>query len=78
MTMPIFEPSHFVLKVSGKHNLVFKTKHNDAEYLKKVAQDLIENQAGHFSQFEIHPSDHANGEMTQAENFVKPHLSSEL
>ncbi|PLA75322.1 hypothetical protein CYQ88_01785 [Hydrogenovibrio sp. SC-1] len=73
-----FEPSHYVLKVSGKHNLVFKTKHNDSDYLTKVAKDLIDQPDGHFTQFEIHPSDHANGEMTQAEHFVRPHLSTEL
>jgi len=78
MTLPFFQPSHYVLKVSGKHNLIFKNKHNDIVYLNKVAQDLINQPDGHFTRFEIHPSDHANGEMTEAEHGIRPHLSTEL
>lgn len=72
------ESPHFVLKVSGQHKLVFKTRHNDADYLQKVAEDLIGQPDSHFTHFEIHPSDHANGEMTQSEHFIKPKLSTDL
>ncbi len=32
---PAVNATHYVLKVTGKHGLVFKTKHNDKDYLKK-------------------------------------------
>ncbi|AZR80849.1 hypothetical protein AYJ59_00215 [Thiomicrospira sp. S5] len=67
---PAVNTTHYVLKVTGKHGLVFKTKHNDKNYLKKVAEQLLEQEDGHFTEYEIHASDHANSEMTQPENLI--------
>ncbi|MDG4813556.1 hypothetical protein P8629_11105 [Hydrogenovibrio sp. 3SP14C1] len=74
MTNEILDPIHFVLKVKGKHNLIFKTKHNDPEYLKKVGEELVAQEDGHFTEYEVHRSDHANKEMTQAEHLLHPHF----
>ena len=65
---------HFVLKVSGKHGLIFKTKHNDKSYLEKVAKEMLALPDGHFTEYEIHTSDHANEEMTHPEFLIHPTL----
>lgn len=70
MEETLLDKEHFVLKVLGKHGLVFKTRHNDRAYLEKVAQDLLGQEDSHFTEFEIHDSDHANAEMTQPENLI--------
>lgn len=61
---------HFILKVAGKHGLVFKTRHNDRAYLKKVAEELLAQKDSHFTEYEIHSSDHANLEMTEPEHLL--------
>lgn len=69
---------HFILKVVGKHSLVFKTRHNDRSYLEKVAKELLSQEDSHFTEYEIHDSDHANSEMTETEHpfhYVKDDLS---
>lgn len=67
---PEFNTAHYVLKVIGKHGLVFKTKHTDKDYLIKVAEQLLDQKDGHFTEYEIHASNHPNMEMTQPENLI--------
>lgn len=52
--------SMYVLKVHGRHNLTFKTKHPDEDYLKKVAEQLITAPDSHFTTYEIKQSNQAN------------------
>jgi hypothetical protein len=61
---------HFVLKITGKHGLVFKTRHQDRDYLKQVAETLLEQKDSHFTDYEIHDSRHANDEMTAPEHLL--------
>jgi len=70
MVKDILSSQHFILKVCGKHGLVFKTRHNDKEYLHQVAQDLLSQPDGNFTRYEIHDSDHANAEMTEPEHLL--------
>jgi len=58
---------HYVLKVTGSHGLVFKTKHSDRAYLEKIAKALIAQDDAHFTEYEIHDSDHPNDELTECE-----------
>jgi hypothetical protein len=58
---------HYVLKVTGEHGLVFKTKHSSKAYLEKVAQALLAQKDTHFTHYEIHSSDHSNAELTENE-----------
>ena len=62
----------YVLKVKGKHGLVFKTKHHSEDYLQKIAEELINWPKSDFLEYEIHTSDHSNSEMTQAEILLHP------
>jgi len=39
-------------------------------YLQQVAKDLLEREDSHFTEYEIHDSDHANSEMTEAEHLI--------
>ncbi len=39
-------------------------------YLQQVAKDLLEQENSHFTEYEIHDSDHANSEMTEAEHLI--------
>lgn len=66
---------HFILKVTGKHGLVFKARHNDKAYLKQVADQLLSLEDGHFTEYDIHDSDHANSEMTEPQELI--HLTKE-
>lgn len=50
----------YVLKVHGKHNLKFKTKHPSELYLKKVAEALISSPESNFMGYEIKQSNQAN------------------
>lgn len=59
----------YVLKIIGINKLVFKTRHNDKQYLEKMA-NLLLSENSHFKEFKIHPSDNPNSEMTEAENLV--------
>jgi hypothetical protein len=61
---------HYILKVSGKHGLVFKTRHHSKTYLKQVATELIGKRDGDFTHYEIHHSDHPNSEMTEPEHLL--------
>lgn len=61
---------HYILKVCGKHGLVFKARHNDKAYLTQVAKELLEKKDSDFTDFEIHDSDHANSEMTEPEHLL--------
>lgn len=65
---------HYVLKMRGKHGLVFKTKHNDRSYLEKVATEMLELPDSHFSEYEIHNSNHSNEEMTHPEYLIHPNF----
>ncbi|MDX1795509.1 MAG: hypothetical protein R3219_02185 [Hydrogenovibrio sp.] len=62
----------YVLKVFGKHNLVFKTKHEDPEYLKKVGEELITQKDTHFTTYEIVYTYEANEELTHPEFLIHP------
>ncbi|WP_321326582.1 hypothetical protein [Thiomicrorhabdus sp.] len=62
----------YVLKVKGEHGLVFKTKHPSTIYLQQVGEELINRPKSHYHEYEIHPSDHSNSEMTQAEILLHP------
>lgn len=68
VTKPCTE--HFILKISGKHGLVFKTKHNNKGYLEDVAKQLLEMPDSNFTSYEIHDSDHANSEMTEPDHLI--------
>ena len=57
----------YVLKISGQHGLVFKCKHTSPEYLQKVAETQLSLEGTHFTQYDIHPSNHSNTELTQCE-----------
>lgn len=59
----------FVLKVFGKHHMLFKTKHRDEEYLKNVAEGMLKQEETEYTHFEIIHSDqeHANDELTHYE-----------
>lgn len=59
-----------ILKVNGKHGLVFKARHNSIQYLKKMAEELLSYERTDFMGYEIHVSDHANKEMTEPENLL--------
>ncbi len=61
---------HYVLKVTGEHGLIFKTKHYDHNYLDKIANALMDQQDTHFTSYEIHTSDHSNDEMTVCEDLI--------
>lgn len=63
----LIETEHFVLKVYGKHNLMFKTKHKDLDYLKKVGEELISQKDTDYTHYEIHFNSEANEEMTHPE-----------
>ena len=61
---------HYILRVCGKHGLVFKTRHNDRAYLEKVAEELLLQKDKTFTKYEIHNSDHPNMEMTEPEHLL--------
>ena len=70
METNLLKQDHFILKMQGKHELVFKARHNDKAYLEQVAKELIGKGDGDFLNYEIHHSDHANDEMTEPEKLL--------
>ncbi|WP_029408050.1 hypothetical protein [Thiomicrorhabdus sp. Milos-T2] len=60
----------YVLKITGKHGLVFKCKDTDKDYLKKIAENQLKEEGTDFTDYEIHPSDHSNSELTEAEQLL--------
>lgn len=60
----------YVLKIIGKHGLVFKTKHPNPEYLKQLAETQLNTEGTMFTEYNIHPSDHSNAELTQSEFLI--------
>lgn len=61
---------NFILKINGKHGLVFKTRHTNRHYLKEMAEEILSTQTTGFTDYEIHVSDHANDEMTEPEHLL--------
>jgi len=59
-----------ILKVMGKHGLVFKARHDDWLYLQNLAEELISDEDSVFTEYEIHVSNHANDEMTEPEHLL--------
>ena len=64
-----------ILKVMGKHGLVFKTRHDDVQYLQTMAEELMAYERTDFTEYEIHVSDHADSEMTEPEHLL--HIDAE-
>jgi hypothetical protein len=62
----------FVLKVYGKHNLTFKAKHPDENYLKKVGEQLVAIKDTEFTHYEVHFNSEANEEMTHPNKEIHP------
>lgn len=60
----------YILKITGKHGLVFKCKHTNVDYLKKIAENQLKEKGTDFTKYEIHPSDHSNSELTEAEKLL--------
>ncbi len=59
---------YYVLKISGDHGLVFKARHGSEEYLRQMAECLIELPNSNFNDFKIYSCLDANLEMTKADN----------
>lgn len=59
-----------ILKVNGKHGLVFKARHPNRRYLKQMAEEILSSETTDYTRYEIHVSDHANEEMTEPEHLL--------
>ncbi|CAN8139237.1 conserved hypothetical protein [uncultured Thiomicrorhabdus sp.] len=75
MKNSILNRQNCILKVCGKHGLVFKARHDDIEYLQHIAEELLAVQQSDFTSYEIHISTHANEEMTAPEHLL--HIDAE-
>jgi len=62
----------YVLKVTGEHGLIFKTKHPSPDYLRTMGEELLNWPKSHYLKYEVHTSDHSNLEMTQGEILLHP------
>lgn len=70
MKEDILSTQHHILKVMGKHGLVFKARHADPAYLEKMALEMLAQEDSDFLDYEIHNSDHPNAEMTEPEHLL--------
>lgn len=55
----------YILEVTGKQGLTFKTKKNNTDYLEAIAQYLLQSPNSNYTDYKIRQGTQANSEITQ-------------
>lgn len=56
----------YVLKVTGHRSSVFKTKHQNSEYLENLASGLLSQRKSPYTDFTIYKTNNCHHELTTA------------